>query len=152
LDGEDLEFGRREEIEVMRKPVPKVESAACASGEIEGLHEILAGKNLENLFGAGSKNGLDHGLNSQDESPVTGALSRDVPALPEGLSDIAPEVVRKKPSQGFLVSQLQGAFDDILFVFLKIEAGRVGIPEQRPRDFLFLPHDQYYITVPARFT
>jgi hypothetical protein len=28
-----------------------------------------------------------------------------------------------------------------LFVFLKIEAGYVGIPEQLPRDILALPHE-----------
>jgi len=46
LQGEDIEFGSREKIEVMGESMPDVESAACASGKIERLQEILSGKKL----------------------------------------------------------------------------------------------------------
>ena len=50
LDGEDLESGSREEIEVLRPAMTDVKSAARASGEIERLHEILLRENLEGPF------------------------------------------------------------------------------------------------------
>jgi hypothetical protein len=87
------------------------------------------------------------GLGFQHKSPVLGTLSGDVSAFLESLFDVAPGINRKKPSYGFLISQFQGSFDDILFVFLRIEAGYVGIPEQFLRDILFLSHQRYYITV-----
>jgi hypothetical protein len=93
------------------------------TGQIEGSQKILVGKNLKNIFGVGSKCGVDHGLFCQDNHPVMRTLSGDVPAFSESLFDVAPGVNRKKPSHGFLISQFQGSFDDILFVFLRIETG-----------------------------
>jgi hypothetical protein len=67
-------------------------------------------------------------------SPVTGALGRQVFAFSEDVLDVGPGIGRKQPFDGFLVSQLQGPFDDIAFVFLKIEAVDAGVPKQLSGD------------------
>jgi hypothetical protein len=147
LDGDYLDFGSREEIEIMRPTVTDVKGAASASGEIKFPHEILLGKNPENSFGGRGQNGFKHGLFFQYERPVIGAFPGNPRTFGKDLFDIASGVNRKKPPHGLVIPEFQCPFDDIFFIFLKIETGRVGIPEQRPRHVFFLAHLRNYITV-----